>query len=71
MIVDARGRPIGRTKTAQAVIFLSVDLESWEPIKPHKVPTELRDRDVMGHLIAGEIVCLSEEGPYYRAEAVQ
>lgn len=67
-LLDASGKPIEKTKVARAVFFESDDGESWNMMKPVDVPKELSgNRDVMGCLMAGEII----EAPsrkYYRVE---
>lgn len=70
MILDSQGKPIQRQMTAQAVIFVSDDGEVWEPLKPYNVPDWLKDNDVMGYMLNGEVVSLENTGPFYCAEAL-
>jgi hypothetical protein len=50
------------------VVFVSDDLDDWEPIYRNQVPARIRRPENMQKLIDGEILCLEEGGPYYIAE---
>ena len=63
------GNPIQKTKTASAVFFMSLDGETWEPMRPKDVPEGLKDKDVLGYMMAGEIM-ESQDNVFYRVERV-
>lgn len=69
MIVDKDGKPM-RSPVARvkAVVFKSIDGESWEPVTGQKVPQWVRDHDVMADMIDGAIVALQDDGPYFKAQ---
>lgn len=60
---------------AAVIVILSCDdsnapPEQWEPVLPDMVPAELKDPDVMGLLVAGEM-CQLGVGPWYRAVKIE
>lgn len=72
MILDPRGRKIRmpQTMTANAIIFVSDDGDTWQPLEPSSVPGWLKDPATMGYLIAGEILEGLECGKIYKAETI-
>lgn len=68
-LLDATGRPIKAANTsAQAVVLVSEDGESWEPLHGYNVPDWVRDPLVMADMLEGAVVALADAGPYYCAE---
>jgi len=65
-IVGSDGKKLRKTKTQKAVVCKSDDGDCWEPVKPYNVDDWLRSEDVMGDMMAGNIVSLEETGPFYR-----
>lgn len=70
MILNANGRKIDmpKTKTAKAVIFVSEDGDTWQPVKPYNVPDWLKDPAAMGHMMAGELLEDLNAQKIYKAE---
>ncbi|MCA9340177.1 MAG: hypothetical protein KDA17_04660 [Candidatus Saccharibacteria bacterium] len=72
-ILDAKGSPIKTrttTTTASAVVFVSDDAQSWQPVKAFNVPDWVKEPDVMSDMLTGVIVSLEEAGPFYKAKRV-
>lgn len=48
--------------------------DGWVPVPPAEVPDWLKEPDVMGNLVAGNMACKNDEGDkgsaWYRAERV-
>lgn len=46
--------------------------DNWQPVLPDDVPEWVKDQDILGRLVAGEIACDPTEGnsgrDWYRAE---
>ena len=70
MIVDSNGEKLNEKKMARASIFVSDDGDEWMLLRAIDVPPWLKDYDIMGHMIAGEIISEDEDGPYYKAEKI-
>jgi len=59
----------GAKLLARLIIFVSVDGDDpWHPIKNDEVPTWLKDPDVIGRLVSGDMC--SNGASWYRAEVV-
>jgi len=63
------------TKQAQLVIYQSESgRDGWKPVLPEAVPAWVKDPDVMGRLVAGEMCmdpkCGDKGSAWYRAEQV-
>lgn len=61
-------------KQANLVILTSSDGENWHMLKPEEVPEWVRQPDIVGHLVDGEM-CMDPRqepkgSPWYRAEIV-
>ncbi|NIB43808.1 hypothetical protein HBA55_29670 [Pseudomaricurvus alkylphenolicus] len=69
-LVDTSGTPLVQKKAAKAVFFVSGDGEHWELLKPADVPDGLKDHDVMGYLMAGEIIEIEGTSTFYRVEQI-
>lgn len=71
MAVEITG-PDGRSvlKAAELIIWRSPDGEKgWKIIKPDEVPDWVKHPDVMGRLVAGDMVTDQKHSPFwYRAE---
>lgn len=63
------GKPLQKTKAAKAVFFMSENGEDWTVMSPEIIPEPLKDKDVMGYLMAGEIL-ESPDNTFYRVERI-
>lgn len=71
MILDEKGKPIRKVEaTAKAVVFTSKDGEVWEPLHGYNVPECIREPEVMGWMLDGQIIETTSH-QYYRAELAQ
>ena len=71
MIVGTDGKPLKQIRHANAVVFISQDLETWQPVKPFNVPKWVQDDDVMAYMMNGEVVCQNEVAPFYKAQVLE
>ena len=56
-------------KTRRMIVLRTDDLEGqWQPVLPPEVPEILKDPEMMGSLVDGNVAELSD-GYFYRAEA--
>lgn len=72
-ILNAQGKPImaATTATASAVVFVSSDGESWDPVQAYNVPEWVKSPDVMNDMLSGFAVSEDECAPYYKAKRVE
>lgn len=70
MLLDAHSKPIEKKMTTgNLVIFVSPDGESWKPVKSEDVPAWVKHPDILGAMVAGEMVNDPAVAPeWYRAE---
>lgn len=60
-------------KQAMIVVFASEDGETgWAPLRPEEVPAWVKDEDVLGNLLAGDIAQDPQtgDGRWFRAQRV-
>ena len=69
-ILDEKGKPIRKKRSARLAICKSDDGEEWFVIPPADVPDWLKVDDVMADMVAGVIVSIEDSGPYYCAERI-
>lgn len=56
------------------IIYVSPNgRENWQPVLPQDVPEWLKDPDILGELVSGEMACKADEEipVWYRAEKVE
>jgi hypothetical protein len=72
VILDSKGRKIKkRIAHARAVVFVSVDEDTWHPLHEREVPDVLKEPDNMAHMIKGGVISLGNgERPYYAARVL-
>lgn len=69
MFVNAQGRPITKKRMARLVIMTADDENGpWTQLKSEAVPGWVKDPDVMGRMVNGEMV--RTDGPWYLAVRV-
>ena len=72
MILDATGRKIKapRQKETQAVVFVSTDGETWEPVMAYDVPECVKAPDVMAMMLNGEVIETTQRKYYMANRAI-
>ena len=56
--------------TSKAIVMVSDDAHHWRMLNSEEVPEWLRDPDVMGDMMAGEVVSNMDEDCYYRVQLI-
>ena len=62
-----KARKIAKSK---AIVMVSDDAHHWRMLMPEEVPDWLKDPDVMGDMMAGEVVSNMNEDCYYRVQLI-
>lgn len=72
MLVDRYGRALRRKKQmANLVIYRSLTGEApWTPVMREEVPDKVKEPDVIGNLLNGEMCKVDGDKHWYRAEKV-
>lgn len=70
MLVDRHGRALRRKKSmANLVIYRSLTGEApWTPLMRDEVPDKIKEPDVLGNLLNGNMARLDGDQYWYRAE---
>ena len=57
-------------KNSNLIIFVSIDPDSgqWEPLAVDNVPDTIKDPEVLGNLVAGDMCKIGGDDLWYRAE---
>ena len=76
MLVDAKGKRFrlkSEAKQGHLIIYVSPSYKGpWDPLKPEDVPEWIKDQDILGELVAGQMCSdPKKDGKWYRAEKLQ